>query len=559
MTPRLFPIGPGIVFGVAIVAGAWFLREGVVEGQDRVAESTLFDEVVEHITERFVDPVDRDGLYDDAIEGVLDGLGDPNTVLLSREAYENFRIQTEGDYGGVGLEIAERGDFITVVGPIPGGPGHRAGIRAGDLIITVEGQSTRGWAAQQAVQVLRGRPDTAVRVQIERNGVDEPIEFELVREQIQIHPVSYATLIDPGIGYIPLSTFSESATEEVRTAADSLRQAGATSFVLDLRGDPGGILDQGVGVADLFLDRGSDVVQTRGRDGRPTGTLRASAPDRYPGFPVVVLVDRGSASASEIVAGALQDHDRALLIGSSTFGKGSVQSLFSLSAGNVLKLTTARWYTPQGRSIERIRTNEGASGPGAGGEGDVVESLTIRGLIAPPPDTAGRPTLSSVGGRTLFGGGGIVPDLIVSEDTLTTAEQEAVRELFAVGGRFFNGLFDFSVRFLNGARNRSSGFDVTGADLDRFHAFLTDERGLEIDPEVFDRAARFVSLELESEIAKQGWGELEAFRRSMPYDTVLQRAVELLTVARSPEDLFERAASYASQAGSVSATRAAGS
>ncbi|MSR22254.1 MAG: S41 family peptidase [Gemmatimonadetes bacterium] len=543
MTIRRFPLGPGIVFGLGLAVGAWFLRQGVAEGQSTAVGSTLFDEVMDHVTDRYVDPMDTEVLYDSAIGGVLKSLVDPNTVLFSRESYENFRIQTEGDYSGVGLEIAERGDFVTVVGPIPGGPGQRAGIRAGDRLLAVEGSSASGWPVQQAVGVLRGEAGTSVHVQIGRDGVDEPIEFDLVREEIQLHAVPFATLLESGIGYVPLSIFSESSSGEVRAAADSLRRAGATSFVLDLRGNPGGILDQGVGIADLFLERGADVVETRGRDARPTGTLRASGGDRFPGAPVVVLVDRGSASASEIVAGALQDHDRALLIGSTTYGKGSVQTLFPLSAGNVLKLTTARWFTPQGRSIERDHKADAAAEAAAIAAGSPIGTLTIFGELTVPPDTAGRPTLTSVGGRTLFGGGGIVPDLLVANDTLSTVEQEAVRRLFAEGGRFVNGVFDFSVQFLNGAGNRNAGFEVTDADLERLYAWLRDERGIQVDVDTFRQAARFVRIDLESEIAQQGWGQLEAFRRGMPNDAALQRAIELLRVARSPGDLFTLAAS----------------
>jgi carboxyl-terminal processing protease len=491
-----------------------------------------------------VERVERGDLYDGAIQGMLDRLGDPNTSLLSREAYENFRIQTEGDYGGVGLEIDERGDYITVVGPIPGGPGARAGIRAGDVIVTVEGQSTRDWVVQQAVQVLRGDPGTDVDVEIERTGVEGPIDFTLVRERIQLHAVPFATMLEPGIGYIPLELFAETSTDEVRAAADSLRREGATSFILDLRGNPGGILDQGVGIADLFLERGSSVVETRGRDGRPTGTLRASDPDHFPEVPVVVLVDRGSASASEIVAGALQDYDRALVIGSSTFGKGSVQSLFTLSGGNVLKLTTARWYTPRGRSIERLPMVLDSLAPEAEAPADPMDpdgleelALSIQGLYVMPPDTAGRPTVTSAGGRTLYGGGGIVPDLLVSMDSLTSEERQAVLDLFQEGGRFSSGLFDFAVSYVNGGA-RGPDFVVTEEDLQQFYERLRAERGVEVDLETFRRAERFVRLQLETEIAERGWGALEAFRRGVPYDAPLQRAVELLRGARSPEDLF---------------------
>jgi carboxyl-terminal processing protease len=264
MNPRRSSLGPGLVFLLALAVGGWFLRLGVAQDRGGSADARLLQEVLDHIADRYVESVDRNALYESAIEGILRELGDPNTALMNPETFENFRLQTEGDYGGVGLEISDRDDFITVVSPLPGTPGSRAGIRAGDEIVEVEGASTRDWPVQQAVQHLRGQPGTSVQVRIQRPGVEAPIDFSLTRERIQLHSVPFATLLDEGIGYIPLGLFSENSTREVRAAADSLRSAGATSFILDLRGNPGGILDQGVGIADLFLPRGAAVVETRG-------------------------------------------------------------------------------------------------------------------------------------------------------------------------------------------------------------------------------------------------------------------------------------------------------
>ena len=545
MTPRRSSFGPGLVLFLALLTGGWFLQRGVAQDQQTSAiDSRLFQEVVDHIADRYVEPVDREVLYEQAIEGVIRHLGDPNTSLLGVEDYENFRIQTEGDYGGVGLEIVERDDFITVVGPLPGTPGARAGIRAGDRIVEVGGESTRGWSVQRAVQVLRGPAGDPVDVKIQRPGVSSPIDFTLTREQIQLRSVSFATLLEESVGYIPLGLFSETSTQEVQNAADSLRAEGATALVLDLRGNPGGVLDQGVGITDLFLDRDAEVVETRGQQRNQNRMLRASVADRFPDVPLVVLVDRGSASASEIVAGALQDNDRAVVLGSSTFGKGSVQSLFSLSGGNVLKLTTARWYTPQGRSIERTADQEEeemetAVGPTANGVG---YAISVTGQYQMPPDTAGRPTVSSVGGRTLFGGGGIVPDLLVPMDTLTTDEQRAVRTLFEEGGRFSVGVFNYAVEFLQREGEENREFEVTDQDLDILYDRLRDE-GLETDRETFRAAERFVRYQLESQIALQGWGEPEEFRWRLPHDAPLQQALELLRGAESVEDLFARVGS----------------
>ncbi len=549
MSSRRAPLGPGIVLLLALMAGGWFLQRGVAQEQNVYLQSRLFQEVLDHISERFVDELDRDQLYDFAIEGLLRELGDPNSALLSGMDYENFRIQTEGDYGGVGLEIIERDNLVTVVGPIPGTPGARAGIRAGDQIVEVDGESIRGWTSQEAVQVLRGRPGSDVEVRILRPGIENPIPFTLTREQIQLRSVPFARMVDDEIGYIPLAMFQENSGREVQAAADSLREAGATRLILDLRGNPGGILSQGIGISDLFLPGDLPVAETRGQSREQNEVIRTSAGDRFEGMPLVVLVDRGSASASEIVAGALQDHDRALVVGATTFGKGSVQTLFSLSGGNVLKLTTARWYTPAGRSIERRTT------PGEPAEAEPIQeegaepmdpvaapvprsvSLGLFGEYVLSPDTAGRPVVESMAGRSLYGGGGIVPDLLVNPDTLTVEEQRAVRAIFQEAGTYTTGLFNFAVTYLQENEGTGETFQVTDEDLEVFYQKLRDG-GFGIERTEWEAAARFTRLQLESQIALQGWGDEGEFARRMSYDLPLQRSIELLRQADDPLTLF---------------------
>ena len=534
-SPRI-PLGPGILLLLALLAGGWFLQRGVAQEQNVYFQARLFQEVLDHISDRYVDPVDRSELYDFAIDGMVRSLDDPNSSLLNVSDYENFRIHTEGDYGGVGLEIVSRDDYITVVSPLPGGPGRRVGIRTGDRLVAVDGESIVGWSTDQAVQVLRGRPGSEVEVTVQRPGVDDPIDFTLERDRIELRSVSFAVLLDGDVGYIPLDMFRETSAREVRAAADSLRDAGARSFILDLRGNAGGVLDQGVGIADLFLDRNAGVVETRGQRRDQVGTLRAPGDDRYPDRPLVVLVDRGSASASEIVAGALQDHDRALVLGTTTFGKGSVQSLFSLTGGNVLKLTTARWYTPRGRSIEWIRDEADEEGE-VNGETRPHYAISLEGQYLPLPDTAGRPTVTSHAGRTLYGGGGIVPDMIVLSDTLDVQEREAVRALMSQGGRYTAGIFNYAVEFLQREGWDLNGFQVTDRDLDLLYERI-QEAGATVDRETWTRAARFTRYQLESEIAVQGWDERERFLRLKDHDAPLTTALDLLRRAEDRASLF---------------------
>ena len=362
--------------------------------------------------------------------------------------------------------------------------------------------------------------------------MDEPIPFTITRALIQLHSVPFALLLEDGIGYVPLQVVSESSSEEVRAAVDSLREEGIRGLILDLRGNPGGLLDQGVAVSDLFLPAGKPIVEIRGRVPSQNQTFSAFDEEAYPGLPVVVLVDERSASASEIIAGALQDHDRALVLGARTFGKGSVQTLFRLTGGNVLRLTTARWYTPSGRSIQKARDEQlGAFERGV---------LTLSGHVAVRPDTVERPTFTSVGGRTLVGGGGITPDILVVPDTLTVEEQRAIRELDRAGGSFATAVFNYAVFYLQEHPSLAPGFRLGEADLETFRRRLP-EWDVEISADAFRALRRFIRFQLTREIAQQAWGAEGEFRALLPHDRAVERALELLREAGSPEDLFRLA------------------
>ena len=522
---------PGAVVVLAVASGGWFLQADMGLGANLYVKTRVLEEVVTRIERHFVDEVDVERLYDAALEGVVGKLGDPNSSLLRAPDWEDMRIRTQGEYGGVGLEVVDRDSFVTVVAPIPGTPGSRAGLRPGDRIVEVEGQSVEGWGTDEVARILRGKPGTSVRMGVRRHGVERIIPFEITREVILLKAVPFAVLLEGGVGYVPVEIFNGTTTEEVQTRLDSLGAEGMTSLILDLRRNRGGLLLEGVGLSDLFLDAGSDIVEVRGRASPPERYRAASAQAR-PGLPVVVLVDNGSASAAEIVAGALQDHDRALLIGAPTFGKGSVQSLFPVSDGRVLKLTTARWYTPSGRSIQRDPDEQLI---------DVANGVvSLRGEMVRHPDLVDRPRFTSAGGRVLLGGGGIVPDLWILPDTVTSAEDEAVRKLFAVGGDYVRGLQNWAVRYLQEHPALEPGFMVTDADLVDFHASLA-ERGAEITLADLRQARRTVQYHMGSEIALQAWEDRGRFQRNARHDAQLRRAAELLLAAGNQQDLFRLA------------------
>lgn len=532
MSRRRAAVTPFLVLGGAVLLGGWFLQEGVEREENVYLQVRVFEEVVSHVSAQYVDSVERGDLYQSAIRGLLDELDDPNTSFIPARVYDDFAIQTTtGQYGGVGLEVVQRDEWVTVVAPIPGTPAARAGIRPGDWFVEIAGESAEGWPTDRAVEILRGEPGSTVEVMIGRTGVDEPIPFTLERAVIQLRAVPFALELEEGIGYVPLQIFRSTSSSELRAAVDSLRAEGVQRLILDLRGNPGGLLEEGIGVTDLFVDAGAEVVETRGRAPGQSQTFGASEPSVYDGLTVAVLVDGSSASASEIVAGALQDHDRALVVGMPTYGKGSVQTLFQLSGGNVLRLTTARWYTPVGRSIDRDRSSEAPVAHAA---------LTLTGAyLAPEPDED-RPTFRSMAGRTLLGGGGIVPDVTVTPDTLTTDESVAVRALYRQAGAFTNALFSYAVEVNRRAPGLAPGFEVDDTTLDEFRTHL-GEAGVEVPADVFAAARRYIAYQIEREVALQSGGDVAEFEQVRRYDRQLARAVELLRESNGTSALLERA------------------
>ena len=310
----------------------------------------LFTEVLSIVQSQYVDDVGSKDLIYNAIKGTIRGL-DPHSAFLDPEMYREMQVETTGTFGGLGIEITLKDDVLTVVAPIDGTPAQRAGIHSGDRIVKIEGISTKDMQLVEAVKRMRGKPGSKVTISIAREGWLEPKEFTLTREQIRVQSVKSQALT-PGIGYIRLRQFQEQTASDLENALDKLTKNGTLQgLVLDLRNNPGGLLSSAVEVTEKFLDDSKLVVYTEGRVRNQNMRFVAHPKKPYVGFPLVVLVNHGSASASEIVAGALQDWNRAIVIGTQTFGKGSVQTIIPLSDGSGLRLTTAKYFTPKGRAI----------------------------------------------------------------------------------------------------------------------------------------------------------------------------------------------------------------
>ena len=372
----------GAVLAAGLITGGALIQSGELrQAEASTGSSRLLDQVAARIVNDYVDSVALDDLHRKAAFGLPKELDDAYSALLTPERFAQVRENATGRYPGVGVELDLRDGYVTVIAPLPGTPADSAGVRPGDRIVTVNAKSTFGLTMDEVQRLMRGPAGSRITLGIERGDAVVP-PLTLTRREIEFHPVQRAQLLTAGVGYVELATFSEQAARELRRAIDDLRARGARSLILDLRGNPGGLLEQGVEVADLFLDAGQAIVSTRGRTVDANHLFADAGAQPWAAMPMVALVDSGSASAAEIVAGALQDNGRAVLVGSPTYGKGSAQSLFPLRDGHALKLTTAKWFTPNGRTIERDSTTGGIAPDVVVRAGDSARALS--GPVAPP-------------------------------------------------------------------------------------------------------------------------------------------------------------------------------
>src|SRR6266498_2074571 len=345
---KAFVIGSFLVVLTLFLGGS--VASKSADGSATYEQLKLFTEVLTIVQNQYVDEVPPKDLIYSAIKGTLRGL-DPHSSFLDPEMYKEMQVETSGSFGGLGIEITLKDDVLTVVAPIEGTPAYRVGIHPGDRIVKIEGLTTKDMQLTDAVKRMRGKPGTKVTISVVREGWTEPKDFEITREQIRVQSVKNM-LLEPGIEYIRLRQFQEQTASDLDTALEKYsKENKIQGLILDLRNNPGGLLTSSVEVAEKFLDAGRLVVYTEGRVRNQNMRFQANAKRVFTDFPMVVLVNQGSASASEIVAGALQDWGRAVLLGTQSFGKGSVQTIIPLSDGSGLRLTTAKYFTPKGRSI----------------------------------------------------------------------------------------------------------------------------------------------------------------------------------------------------------------
>lgn len=504
-----------------LVGGAF-----VLQNQQPTDGARLFAQILQRIEDNAVDSLSRSAIYEKAARGLVKNLQDPYADLYSPEELAAFQRNTlRNDYAGLGMQIRQQDEQVVIEQVFPNTPAAAGGLIPGDHIIMIDSLSTIGWRTQQVSEKLIGKAGTSVELTVRRIGVTQPIKGKFIRANIRVPAVPYALVLDNGVGYIPLQAFNNSASEDVGKALLMLKGKGVRSYVIDLRGNGGGALDQALDISNLFLRSGQEIASVRHR-GRQPEVYNANRPTPLvDSMPVVVLVDGATASASEIVAGSLQDHDRALVVGTTSYGKGLVQTLFQLDGGWAIKLTTGKWYTPSGRSIQA--------------EHDRLEDERFVEYADSTRSGAQhkRPEFKSDAGRIILGGGGITPDLIIQPDTSNAAERELGKAVAPTLPAWFATIASYAQDMKPTLR---PDFKVTPAIRDEFFDRLIKAK-VNLTRAQYDAAQPAIDRLLELEFTKWAFGDSAKLRRSIPSDEQLSSALELLKRTSNQRQLLAMA------------------
>ncbi len=519
MTPRARRAFFSLVLFFVICAVAGSFLQSKVGAESSEDESLLRDNlknfanvyalVEQNYAERLTGDKADAAIYDGAIPGMLRVL-DPHSTFYDPKAYARMREDQRGHYYGVGMVIQQQNDKVYVVAPYEGTPSFRAGIHPGDVIAAVNGQSTAGWSSDQVAKALKGPKGTHVQITVDRVGAPKPIVFDLVRDEIPHPSIDLKYEIRPGIGYVHITQFQETTGQEFVDALNSF--GNMKGLVLDLRNNPGGLLSQAVDVCDHVLAKGQVIVSQRGR-AYPDQVYTATHGNGGKDFPIVVLVNRGTASAAEIVSGALQDHDRALIVGETTFGKGLVQTVYNLSEDTGLALTTYHYYTPSGRLIQR--NYEGVS----------LYDYFYNHAGALPSNSSNREVKLTDSGRTVYGGGGITPDKTYSTPELNDFQQRLLyKDVF----------FHFAPVYV-AHHTVDKNFQVDNAALDEFKKYLTDQGVAWTDADL-NNVMGWLKMSIKEDIITIAFGQLQGLRVHANWDPEIEKSITYLPEAQALED-----------------------
>jgi len=517
----------------ALIALGGIALAPFASAQDSQAQTKLsndYQKALEVVRQNYVVELDQETLTKAAIQGMLKSL-DPHSDYMDRKTFQEFREKQQSEYFGIGSQIGVRNRATYVMEPFKRSPAARAGLRYGDHIVAVDGQDTSSWTSDRVRNLLVGPRGTEVTVTVKRPGVAEPIITTITRDAISYPSIPNYYMVKPSVGYIGLTrNFQATTDEELTRAMAALREKGAESFILDLRGNGGGYLKQAILVADRLLQRGQTIVSTRGRASRGFDEDAIAEMGASENFPLVVLTDRRTASASEIVAGAIQDHDRGLIIGETTFGKGLVQRIFPLSSNGALTLTIAHYYTPSGRLIQRDYSN--------GSLFEYYSRRSVAGAAAAPRNSADEKKTDL--GRTVYGGGGIEPDIKVDPVNFLTPDFFTPAQ-----GRLFTGVFLFVRELINGQIASHPEFKINGIEynhnlapneflvtdsvLNSFREFATkfykDNPDFGVTPAMIEDNIVWLRARIRYEVLTAAYGSDKADQGLADLDLQLQRAV----------------------------------
>jgi carboxyl-terminal processing protease len=535
--------GLALVVVLVVVPLAWAQDDPAQRRQDFYDNLKILGDVYERVINNYVDEVDPHKVMEAAINGMLSDL-DEHSNYLPPVNYEDLMMSTEGEFGGLGITINIRDHYPTVVSPIEGTPAYYMGVQGGDQITEIEGASCRDFTSQEAVKLLRGPAGTAVNLTIQRPGLATPLPLTITRDIIKIESVPYAFMIDD-IGYIGVQTFARTTADEVRTALDRLTAQGARGLILDLRFNPGGLLEAAQQVSELFLPKDDLIVFTKGRLRSQNHSFYSQAQGAvYDKVPMIVLINGSSASASEIVAAAIQDHDAGLVVGQPSYGKGSVQTVFRLDEDEALKLTTARYYTPSGRSIHKERPRH----PNFEEMADAADTVAAPPLDREPAEQEvnreGLEKFYTDAGRVVYGGGGIRPDIEIDQDFLADFEIAVERD---------GALFSFAVEYVASHPQMPADFKMTDEVFRQFATYLKGREKIGEYLKVFKLAysdslvnanADFLKRGIRRELARRSHGQEAAYRVAIEADTQLSHALDLFRKGRTLPELLSLAAEW---------------
>jgi carboxyl-terminal processing protease len=523
-----------VVLGISALLGGLYGPNHVATaaGSNDIQQSVRsFTNVLSVVERNYADPVDVDkAIYDGAIPGMLRVL-DPHSNFFDPRQYALFREEQQGKYYGVGMTVSGRENQTVVLAPFVGSPAYKAGIRPGDIILKVDGKECLGLTTTEVADMLKGPKGTTVHISLGREGWDKPIDVTVVRDEIPRPGVEYFTMVKPGIGYVRVSTFNETTDADLSDALKQLDVSKLDGLIIDLRGNGGGLLNQAVGMADMFLDKNELVVSHRGRSS-PERRYYAVRGNQGITVPLIVLINGQSASASEIVAGAIQDHDRGLIVGENSFGKGLVQTQFPLSEDTALLLTTARYYTPSGRLIQR----------------DYKNISLYDYHYNPQPPRAPEVKLTD-SGRQVFGEGGITPDDVVPMPKPDDFQQLLLRR--GVLYPFQQGVGDFTRYFLGTRPDITKDFIVDDSVLNQFRKYLDQQHIKFTEPDIQDNLA-WLKWKIKREVFTSVFGLNEGYKVELQSDPQLQKAVEQIPQAKA---LYQNARKIVAERNAGSSTR----